>query len=63
MNFSIQFTCEKIGHHATFYFAQKLENVENLETHLIKGSENTGDNDAPRLSMDNIKSLFGSKMV
>ena len=31
--------------------------------HLIEGSEKTGDNDAPRLSMDNLKSLFPSKMV
>ena len=29
--------------------------MENLETHLVEGSENTGDNDARRLSMDNIK--------
>ena len=31
--------------------------MENLETHLLEGSENTADNDAPRLSMDDIKSL------
>ena len=37
--------------------------MENLETHLIEGSENTADNDDPRLTMDDIKSLFGSKMV
>ena len=37
--------------------------MEDLETHLIEGSEKTGDNDAPRLSMDNMKSLFASKMV
>ena len=37
--------------------------MENLETHLIEGPENTGDNDAQRLSMDDIKSLFASTMV
>ena len=40
-----------------------FENVENLETHLTEGSENTADNDAPRFSMDDIKSIFASKMV
>ena len=40
-----------------------FENVENLETHLIEGSEKTADNDAPGLTMDDIKSLFASKMV
>ena len=29
--------------------------------HLIEGSEKTGDNDAPRLSMDNMNSLVASK--
>ena len=42
---------------------QVFENVEDLETHLIEGSEKTGDNDATRLSMDNMKSLFVSEMV
>ena len=37
--------------------------MENLETHLIEGSEKTADNDAPGLTMDDIKSLFASKMV
>ena len=37
--------------------------MENLEKHLIEGSESTADNDAPRLTMDDIKSLFASKMV
>ena len=37
--------------------------MENLETHLIEGSEKTADNDAPGLTMDDIKSLFASKIV
>ena len=37
--------------------------MENLETHLIDVFESTGDNYAPRLFMDNIKSLFASKMI
>ena len=65
MNFSIQFTCDKIGHYAIFYFAQKLDAIRYLKMlkilkHLI-GSEKTGDNDAPRLSMDNMNSLVASK--
>ena len=42
---------------------QVFENKEDLETHLIKGCQKTGDNDAPKSSMDNAKSLFASKMV
>ena len=37
--------------------------MEDLETHLIEGSEKTGDSDATRLSIDNMKSLFVSEMV
>ena len=40
-----------------------FENAEDLETNLTEGSEKTGDNDATRLSMDNMKSLFVSEMV
>ena len=66
MNFSIQFTCDRIGHYAIFYFAQKLDAIRYLKMlkilkHLIEGSEKTGDNDAPRLSMDNMNSLVASK--
>ena len=42
---------------------QVFENVKDLETHLIKGCEKTVDSDGPRSSMDNVKSLFPSKMV
>ena len=34
------------------------ENVEDLGAHSIEGSEKAGNSDAPRLSMDNVKSLF-----
>ena len=37
--------------------------MEDLETHLIEASRKHGDNNAPRLSMDNMKPLFASKMV
>ena len=36
---------------------------KDLETHLIEGCEKTGDNHAPRLSMDNGKNPFASKVV
>ena len=49
--------CSEIG------YDQVFENLEDLETHLIEGSEKNGDNDVSRLSMDNMKSLFASKMV
>ena len=42
---------------------QVFENKEDLETHSIKGCEKTGDNHAPRFSMDNLKSFFASKVV
>ena len=42
---------------------QVFENKEDLETHLIKGCEKTGDNDSPRSFMVNVKSVFVSKMV
>ena len=41
----------------------RIWNAEDLETNLTEGSEKTGDNDATRLSMDNMKRLFASKMV
>ena len=70
ISFHLQRKSNKIGHYATFYFAQKFdvisqvfENKEDLEKHLIKGCVKTGDNDAPRLSIDNVKSIFASKMV
>ena len=69
MNFSIQIYLWQNQSLCNLLFRSEIgcdwvfENVENLETHLIEVSENTGDNDALRLSMDNIKSLFASKMV
>ena len=69
MNFSIQIYLWQNQSLCNLLFRSEIgcdwvfENVENLETHLIEVSENTGDNDALRLSMDNIKSLFASKVV
>ena len=42
---------------------QVFKNVEDPETHLTEDCEKTGDNDAPRSSMDNVESLIASKMV
>ena len=44
--------CSKIG------CDQVFENLEDLETHLIEGSEKNRDSNAPRLFMDIMKSRF-----
>ena len=41
--------CSEIGCYQVF------KSKEDLETHLVKGCEKTGGNDAARLSMDNVK--------